>query len=92
MKERIMLMFGVLFVAWWLFVTASNNRPQQYNYNGGLLKNVYAAIAPDNNSKYVSNPEWEKNVDKVTVRVGSENVQWVTYSSVYIPPPPRDSH
>ena len=92
MKEKIMLLFGVLFIAGWLFVTAITTRPQQYDYNGGFLKQVYAAVAPDTNSSYTSNPKWMKNTEKVIVNVSPENVVPTTLSTVIVPPPPRHSH
>jgi hypothetical protein len=71
---------------------ASLSSVQQYNYNGGMLKNVYAAVTPDENNVYTSNPDWKASVSPVVVNISSETVNPTAVRSVYVPPPPRDSH
>lgn len=92
MKEKIMLMFGVLFVAGWVFVLAVTSRPQQYDYNGGILKQVYAAVAPDTNNVYTSNPKWTRSIERIIVNVSPDQVNSTPIENIYVPPPPRDSH
>lgn len=92
MKEKIMLLFWILFVSSWVYVLSTHKDPQQYNYNGWIFKNVYAVVAPDSASTYKSNPNWNSSINKVMVNVSSNSVARTVVNSVYIPPPPRDSH
>ena len=92
MKEKIMLLFWILFLGSGIYVLSTHSDPQQYNYNGWIFKSVYAAVAPDSASVYKTNPSWNKTLNKVMVDVSSNSVHGVTVKSVYVPPPPRDSH
>ena len=92
MKERIVLLSWILFVAIGIYMMAVIQRPQQYDYNGWVLKAVYAAVAPDTNSVYTWSPEWTKWITDITVNISQETVNPTQVRSVYVPPPPRDSH
>jgi len=92
MKEKIILLSWLTFVGIGIYMFASLSNPQQYNYNGGLIKNVYAAVAPDTNNSFNVNPTWNKSIDEVTVQIDSESVTPTTVTQVIVPPPPRHSH
>jgi len=92
MKEKIMLLSGLLFVWVWIYLFAAVTRPQQYNYHGGLIKAVYAAVAPDTNNSFEVNPTWNKSIEEVTVQLDSESVTPTPIQEVIVPPPPRHSH
>jgi len=92
MKEKIMLLSWLLFVWVGIYLLAAITNPQQYNYNGGLVKNVYAAVAPDTNNTFNVNPTWNRTVEEVTVQVASESVDPTPIAEVIVPPPPRHSH
>lgn len=92
MKERFILFVWLSFIAIGIYMFALWNKIQQFDYNGWLLKNVYAAVAPDTSTSYKPDPEWSNEIENITVNIAKETVVPTPVRSVFVPPPPRHSH
>jgi len=94
MKEKFILIIGILFLSVWIYLYWKDKLPQQYDYNGGLIKKVYAKVVPSSDDvlKEDSKIEWNNSIENVTVSLWEDSVQAPPIKHIYIPPPPRDSH
>ena len=87
MKEKIILAIWISILSLGIYWFANNARSQMYDYNGGILKTVYAAVNTDTNNAYTENPEWSKDVSNILIKVSKWNVSDTTINEDTLPPP-----